>query len=218
MLGYNADEDHIEAAPEVAWATGDEPWSFRGRIGARGSENVAVPGASVEDFLDQASRLEHATLVLVMLSDPALCGPPSTPPASDTLEFERLLREGTRALLDRGMTPMLVTPPDIVSLAQAARAKPPTNDFFLFYASGQECGNEPGIAERQDAMNAIIGRVAGEEGALHDHGAVSAIRWEPDMVSDMDGLHPSLLGLETIAAAVWGAYDAISQGRAPITP
>lgn len=203
MLGYNADEDHIESAPEVAWATGDEPWSFRARLGTPRAENVAVPGAGVDTFLDQVEELVDADLVLVLLPDNAMCGPPEP----DGTDFEAGLREGVRALLARGMTPMLVTPPDLIAVAEAARAKPPANDFVLFWATGQSCASDPRVAERQAAMVETIGRVAEEEGALHDHGAIASLAWTPEMISDMDGLHPSLTGLEAISAAVWDTYD-----------
>lgn len=207
MLGYNADYDHIESAPEISWATGDEPWSFRSQAGARSVENVAAPGAGTDEFAEQIGKLEYATLVLVMLHDSAMCGPPSTEDASS---FETQLRAGTRELVARGMQPMLVTPPDIASVAEAARGKPPANDFILNYGFGQECALEPGFKERQAAMNAAIARVSEEEGASHDYGTVSRIRWTPEMVSDVDGFHPSPAGLEAIAAAVWDAYESTS--------
>lgn len=204
MLGYNADYDHIESAPEISWSTGDKPWSFRSRAGARDVENVAAPGAGTAEFAEQIGLLEHATLVLVMLHDSAMCGPPSM---RNERSFESELRAGTRELVARGMHPVLVTPPDIASLAEAARAKPPANDFLLNYGFGQECALEPGFGERQAAMIATILRVAEEEGARHDRGAVFRIRWTPEMVSDVDGFHPSPVGLEAIAAAVWDAYE-----------
>jgi hypothetical protein len=210
MLGYNADAEHIEAAPEVAWATGDAPWSFRARLGAAGVENVAAPGAGTDEFLDQVAQLEDAGLVLILLMDSDLCGA-ERPVMAPTGAFEGELRAGVKALLAKGMQPMLVTPPDITSVAAAARAKPPANDFVLFYASGQACAQEPDVETRQAEMFATIARVAEEEGALHDHGAVARIAWTPEMVSDMDGLHPSLVGLDAIATAVWDAYDAITR-------
>lgn len=209
MLGYNADHDHIESAPEISWATGDASWSFRSRIATARAENVAAPGAGTDEYLEQVGKLEDATLVLVMLHDSAMCGPPDP---TGRGSFEAQLRAGTRELVARGMRPMLVTPPDIASVAEAARGKPPVNDFILNYGFGQECGLEPGLKERQAAMNAVIARVSEEEGALHDHGAVSRIRWTPEMVSDVDGFHPSPVGLEAIANAVWDAYEATIPG------
>lgn len=205
MLGYNADADHIEAAPEIAWATGVEPWSFQARAGAAAVENVAAPGAPASAFVDQADALEHATLVLVLLPADGLCpGPPRDAPP-----FEESLRDGIRLVHERGMQAMLLTSPDLRSIAAAARAKPPLNDFVLFFANAQACAQDPGLPARQAAMWETIGRVADEEGALHDHGAISRIEWAPDMVSDLDGFHPSPVGLEAIAEAVWDAYEAV---------
>lgn len=211
MLGYNADADHLEAAPEVAWATGDAAWSFRARLGATQAENVAEPGLPSERFVEKVAELERTTLVLVLLLDPDVCAAGDVPGADEPGAFEGHLRQGVRALQAKGMVPLLVTPPDITSVAEAARTKPPVNDFALFYASGQSCAQEPGVRERQDAMYAAITRVAEEEGALHDHGAVASLRWTPEMVSDVDGLHPSPEGLEAIATAVWDAYEATSR-------
>lgn len=203
MLGYNADWNHVESAPEVAWATGNASWSLQARLHAAAVENVAAPGAGSQDFAAQVAKLQRATLVVVLLPDPALCGPPD--PSRDTATYEKEVREGTQALVARGMRPLLVTSPDIVSVAEAARGKPPANDFVLFYATAQSCAAQPDIREKQDAMNAAILRVADEVGALSDHGAVHRIRWRPEMVSDVDGLHPSPAGLRAIADAVWDA-------------
>ena len=51
-----------------------------------------------------------------------------------------------------------------------------------------------------------MARVAEEEGALHDVGAIGNIVWSPEMVSEVDGLHPSPVGLEAMADGVWEAY------------
>lgn len=204
MLGYNADWDHVESAPEIAWGTGDAPWSFQARLGAAAVENAAQPGGGVDAFLEQADALERATLVLVLLMADDVCpGPPEDAPP-----FEDALREGVRHLQARGMAPMLVSPPDITRVAEAARTKVPANDFALFYGMGQACALDPGTPARQAAMWETIARVAEDEGALHDHGALASLAWTPEMVSEVDGLHPSPVGLEAIASAVWDAYEA----------
>lgn len=210
MVGWSADAEHVGRAPEISWPTGDDPWSFASRMQATATENEAQGGAHSSLFVSQAEKLRDATFVLVGFVDSNICAGVMliTDGQPGEATFEEDLRAGVRALRSRGIEVMLVTAPDFASMAAATRAAPPASDEAASYAIGQQCGAEPGLQERAAAMDALILRVAEEEGALHDGGAISAIEWTPEMMSDVDGFHPSPAGLEAMATAVWDAYEA----------
>lgn len=210
MVGWSADAEHIGRAPEVSWPTGDAPWSFASRMNASARENEAQGGAHSSLFVSQSERLRDATFVLVGFVDSNVCAGVMliTDGQPGEATFEDDLRAGTRALVARGIEVMLVTVPDLAAMAEAAREKPPASEEAVSYAIGQQCGAEPNYRARFDAMNALILRVADEEGALHDGGALAQLAWTAPMMSDVDGFHPSPVGLEAMAGAVWDAYEA----------
>lgn len=210
MVGWSADAEHLDRSPEVSWPTGDAPWSFASRINASARENEAQGGAHSSFFVSQANALRESTFVLVGFVDSSLCAGMTfaTDGQPGEATFEDDLRAGVRALVARGIEVMLISPPNFASMAEAARAKAPLSaDHSYFWVMGQQCGAEPGYAANAAATNAIIVRVAQEEGAMHDGGAVTKLTWTPEMISDVDGFHASQAGNEAIAAAVWEAYQ-----------
>lgn len=206
MNGWNADPDHIGAYPEGSWPSGDAPWSFASRLGAEARINAAQGGAPSSAFLPQVAELGNATLVLASFLDSQVCeslafalGDGPTPP-----DFENDLRAGVQALKDRGIPVMLVTFPDVIALAAAAR--PPVTQDVVYHGVLQGCAAEQRVDDRQSAMNQAIVDIAAEMGVMSDQGAVYGMEWTPEMVSTQDGFHPSPAGLEAIAAVVWDAF------------
>ena len=123
--------------------------------------------------------------------------------------FEADLRAALQRLREDGRLAFVVTMPDLVSLAEAARLVVPTApDWAAFYAIPQECAADPQYPARNQAMNDLIQRVAAEEGALHDGGALAGMRWTPAMVSTADAFHPSPAGQQAMADAAWAGYRA----------
>ncbi|MGQ0534477.1 MAG: SGNH/GDSL hydrolase family protein [Methanobacteriota archaeon] len=215
MNGWNADAQHEGAHPEVSWSTGDAEWSFARRFGANATENVAVGGAASWNFVEQVDGLEHATFALVGFAGGGLCTAFDTawPPPPDH-DLERELREGIRRLKAQDVTVMMTTVPDFASIGEAGRVKGAQGSDHALYLINQACGSEPGFQDRLAEMNAIIIRVADDEGTLHDGEAIGMLAWTADMVSEVDGFHPSPAGLEAMADAAWSAY-ADATGFAP---
>jgi lysophospholipase L1-like esterase len=212
MAGYNADPQHAGVFSEVSWPTGEGNWSFASRLGASKSENWARPQEKLSALPRQAAKMHRGAFALVGFGANDLCPGGGTETTDTTIlpvpvaEFEAALRADIRALEANGSRVLVVSIPDIPSMHAVAPAPAP-EDSFVYTYFGAGCGrtNDQFRADIQ-AYNAAILRATQSENALSDAGAIWRLKWSREMVSSVDGVHPSLVGAHAMAAAVWDAY------------
>lgn len=212
MSGYNVDAEHPGNRAEFSWPTGNETWSFSSRLGASSKENFARPANKLEQIATQSVELEHPAFVIVGFGINDLCpgggtGTTRTMAPVPPGEFEAALRGHVREFLAAGSTVLLVSVVDFAQMHSVAPMPPPESPSAFYLALATNCARPaPADLTRDiEAYNAAIARVAAEEGALHDGGALFALRWSTEMVSELDGSHPSVAGHEAMATAVWDA-------------
>lgn len=218
MAGYNADAEHDGVHPEVSWPTGEGNWSFAARLGASSAENLARPAEKLAALPRQAATMTQGAFALVGFGSNDLCtgggtDETTTVPVSAE-EFAADLRARVKELLANGSQVLVVSIPDLVAM-HAVAPTPPIESSFVYLYFGANCGRTADQFRAEiEAYNAAIVRVATEEGVIHDAGAIWRIDWTREMVSEIDGVHPSVEGAMAMAEAVWDAYAAQME-RAP---
>ena len=215
MSGYNVDAEHAGNHAEFSWPTGNETWSFSSRFGAPAEENFARPANKLAQIEGQSAELEHPSFIIVGFGINDLCPGGGTGQTRTALpvpadEFAAMLRAYVQEFRAEGSTVLLVSVVDFAQMHAVAPMPPPESPSAFYLALATNCARPtPADLTRDiEAYNEAIARVAAEEGALHDAGALYALEWTTEMVSELDGSHPSIAGHEAMAAAVWDAYSA----------
>lgn len=213
MAGYNADAEHAGTFPEVSWPTANASWSFASRLGAASAENFARPAEKLSGLPGQAAQMTPGAFALVGFGANDLCTgggrEEMTVVPVPTAEFEAALRGHVAALQESGSRVLLVTIPDIVAMHEVAPMPPPQEIGGAYLAFGVNCGRTPDQFRADiGSYNEAILRVAADLGTMSDGGAIARMEWTRAMVSELDGVHPSIEGAQAMATAVWDAYSA----------
>lgn len=215
-----------EACPQASWAIGSEPEvdSILQRINDElGASPRATPiarlGAGVSYGADSVDLIAStgADLVLILLGANDACKPTVdevTPPEEFAETYATMLTGIADALPDTRIVALSV--PDVMRLWELGRTDPET---VAMWGASPSCrsllaeadSEDPADIERRDAISetvdaydaAISAACDALEQCTSDAGAVHAVVFEEQHVSEVDSFHPSLAGQAALAEAAW---------------